>query len=94
VCFEEDSFLAELVELGIAIQEPGGDELIENSQDKGWHGGEDDVEERQSPGFVDDLAGEGVLEGVPKDFHISMFPGGRNCWGAYQNCVMNNAVFL
>ncbi len=62
--FEEDTFLAELVELGVAIEEAGRDELVENTHDQRGEDGEEDVVKRERPGFKDDLAGKGVLKGI------------------------------
>jgi len=64
VHFKEDTFLAELVELGIAVEEAGGDELVEDAQDEGGEDGEEDVVEGERPGFENDLAGKGVLKGI------------------------------
>lgn len=61
---EEDAFLAELVELRVAIEEAGRDELIENAHDERGKDSEEDVIEREGPGFKDDLARKCVLEGV------------------------------
>lgn len=64
VHLEEDALLAELVELGVAVEKAGGDELVEDAHDQWWEDGEEDVVEGERPGFVDDLAGEAVLERV------------------------------
>jgi hypothetical protein len=64
VHFEENAFLAKLVELGVAIKEAGGDELVEDSHGDRGEEGEDDVVEGEGPGFEDYFPGEGVLEGV------------------------------
>ena len=61
---EEDAFLAELVELGVAIEQAGRDELVEDAQDERGEDGEEDVVEGQRPGFKDDLARKGVLKGI------------------------------
>ena len=61
---EEDALLAESIELRIAVEEAGGDELVEDAHDKRRENGEEDVIEGKSPGFEDDLTREGVLEGV------------------------------
>ena len=45
VHFEEDAFLPELVELGIAVEETGGDELVEYAHDEGWEESEEDIVE-------------------------------------------------
>lgn len=60
---EKHSFLAQLIELRISIQQSRRDKLLNNSQDERGKHREDDVVERECPGFVDDLAGERVLEG-------------------------------
>jgi len=64
---EEDATLGEGVELGVAVEEAGGDELVENAEGEGGKDGEEDVVEGESPGFVDDGAGEAVLEGVLRE---------------------------
>lgn len=46
---EEYTLLAELIELGISIQQSGGDELIHDAERKWRKNGEDDVEEGQRP---------------------------------------------
>lgn len=61
---EEDALLAELVELRVAVEEAGGDKLVEDAHDEGRKDGEKDVVERESPGFEDDLTRKGVLERV------------------------------
>lgn len=61
---EEDGLLGEVVELGVAVEEAGGDELVEYAKGEGGEDGEEDVVEGEGPGFVDDGAGEAVLEGV------------------------------
>jgi hypothetical protein len=64
VHFEEDAFLAQLVKLGITIEKAGGDELVENSHRHGWCDSEQHIVKGQSPGFEDDLSGEGILERI------------------------------
>ena len=61
---EEGALLAEAVELRVAIEEAGGDKLVEDAHDQGRKDGEEDIVEGEGPGFVDDFAGEGVLEGI------------------------------
>lgn len=46
---EEDSLLAELIELWVAIQETSADELIEDSHDERREDGEEDVVEGERP---------------------------------------------
>ena len=58
VHFEEHSSLAKLVKLGVAVEEARRNELVENTHDEGREDGEEDIVERQGPGFEDDLAGE------------------------------------
>ncbi len=64
VHLEEDTFLAELVELGVAVEEAGGDELVEDAHDERGKDGEKDVVKGEGPGFKDDLAGKGILKGI------------------------------
>ena len=64
VHFEKDTLLAELIELRVAVEEAGRDELIEDAEDEGGKDGEENVVEGESPGLEDDFAGEGVLKGV------------------------------
>ena len=64
VHFEEHAFLAEAIELRVAVEEPGGDELVEDSHYDGGKDGEEDVVKGESPGFEDYFAREGVLEGI------------------------------
>lgn len=61
---EENALLTKLVELWIAVQQAGGDELIKYPHDEGRKDGEEDIIERKSPGFEDYLTGKGILEGV------------------------------
>ena len=53
---EEDSFLAQTVELRIAVKKAGGYELVEDAHDDGGKDGEEDIVERQRPGLEDDFA--------------------------------------
>jgi hypothetical protein len=46
------------------IQEASTNELVEDTHDKRREDGEKDVVERQSPRFVNDFAGEAILEGI------------------------------
>ena len=62
--FEKGSFLAKLVELGIAVKKAGGDKLVKYAHDKRWKDGEEDIVEGKGPRFVNDLSGEAVLERV------------------------------
>lgn len=64
VHLEEDALLAELVELRVAVEQAGGDELIKDTHDEGRKDGEEDVVEGKGPGFEDDLARKGVLERI------------------------------
>jgi hypothetical protein len=59
---EERVLLAEHVELRISVENPRGDELIEDADDERREHGEDDVVERQRPGLVRDLTREVVEE--------------------------------
>lgn len=56
--------MAEGVELRVAVEQTGGDELVEDAEDEGRKDGEEDVVEGERPGFVDDFSGEDVFEGV------------------------------
>lgn len=49
VHLKEDAFLAELVELGVAVEEAGGYELVEDAHDEGGEDGEEDVVKGESP---------------------------------------------
>ena len=66
--FEEDAFLAELVELRVAVEEAGGDELVKDAHDQGGKDGEENVVEGEGPGFEDDFARKGILEGILRCF--------------------------
>lgn len=61
---EEDTALGELVELWVAVEKAGADELVEDAEDEGGHDGEDDVVEGKCPGFGNDFAREVVFEGI------------------------------
>ena len=61
---KEGAALTKLVELWVAVEEAGGDELVVDAHDKRGKHSEEDVIEGEGPGFVDDFAGEGILEGV------------------------------
>lgn len=47
--FEEDALLAELVQLRIAVEKSGGDELVEDAHDEWGKNCEKDVVERKGP---------------------------------------------
>lgn len=68
---EEDSLLAQSIELRIAIEEAGVDELIEDAHGKGREDGEEDVVKGEGPRFVDDFAGKGVLKRILSSRHES-----------------------
>lgn len=61
---EENAALGEGVELGISVEEASRDELVEDAESEGRKDCEEDVVEGESPRFVDDGAGEAILEGV------------------------------
>lgn len=61
---EEGVALAEVVELRVAVQKAGRDELVEDTEGEGRKNGVEDVVERKSPGLVDNFTREDVLEGV------------------------------
>lgn len=67
VHLEEDALLPELVELRVAVQQAGRDELVEDAHDEGGKDGEEDVIEGERPGLDDDLSGEGVLKSILQD---------------------------
>ena len=46
VHFEECALLSELIKLGITVSETSADELVENTHNEGWEGGEKDIVER------------------------------------------------
>jgi len=50
---EEDGRLREAVELRVAVEEAGGDELVEDAEGEGREDGEEDVVEGEGPGFHD-----------------------------------------
>ena len=54
--FEEYTFLAELVELWVAIEKTSRDELVKNAHNEWGKNSEEDIVEREGPGFIDDLA--------------------------------------
>lgn len=54
--------LAQLVQLGVAIQHARADELVENTEHDGREDGEEHVVERERPRFLEDLARKRVLE--------------------------------
>jgi hypothetical protein len=61
---EEAVVLAEAVQLRVAVEQAGRDELVQDTEDKGREDRVEDVVKGQRPGFVDDFAGEDVLEDV------------------------------
>ena len=61
--FEENSTLAQLIKLRIAIEKPGRDKLVEYAHDEGRKDGEKDVVKGQSPRFENDFSRERILEG-------------------------------
>ena len=67
VHLKENTLLTKLVELWVAVQQAGGDELIKYSHDEGRENSEEDIVERKGPGFEDDLTGKGILEGILVD---------------------------
>lgn len=91
---EEVVLLAHYVELRIPIKQSCRDKLIQDTEGQGWQDGVKDVVERQSPGFVNDLAGKDVLERV---LHRSVSDRVlHGIWLLYltQNCVIYRAMFL
>ena len=72
VHLEECVLLTDLVELGVAVEEAVGDELIEDTHCERGKDGEEDVVEGEGPGFVDNFSREGVAErelGMLVGFH-------------------------
>jgi hypothetical protein len=63
---EEVVLLSKPIELRVPVQHSGADELIEDADDERREEGEDDVVERERPGFVGDLTGKVVEERVLK----------------------------
>lgn len=61
---EEGVALAEVVKLWVAVEQAGGDELIEDTESQGRQDRVKDVVEGESPGFVNDFTREDVLECV------------------------------
>ena len=61
---EERVLLPEHVELRIAIEDAGRDELVKDADDERREDGEDDVVQGQGPGLVRDLARKVVEERV------------------------------
>ena len=59
---KEEVLLAEDVELRVTIEDTGGDELIEDTDDKGRKDGEKHIVQRERPGLERDLAGEVIEE--------------------------------
>ena len=53
---EERVALAEHVELGVAIEDAGRYELVEDTDDERGKEGEEDVVKRERPGLVGDLS--------------------------------------
>jgi hypothetical protein len=58
----ELSLLTQLVKLGVAIKQPGANELVENAHYQRRQHGEKDVVEGQCPGLIDDLSRKRVLK--------------------------------
>lgn len=52
---EEAIVLTERVELWVAVEEAGRDELVEDAEDEGREDSVEDVVEGERPGFVDDF---------------------------------------
>lgn len=92
VHFEEDSLLTELVQLWVAVEEPSGDELVENAHGQGGKESKEDIVEREGPRFEDDLARKGVLKRV---LSIMLALVETVAYSRLtQNCVMYRAMFL
>ncbi len=90
--FEENTALAELVELRIAIKEPGRYELVKYAHDEWGKDCEKNIVQGQRPGFKYDLPRERVLER-----ELSIVSSKLERWKPLahtQNCVIYNATFL
>lgn len=61
---EELISLAKGIELRVAVEQASRDELVKNAHCKRWQHGEDDVVQRESPRFIDNLTRKDVLESV------------------------------
>ena len=61
---EENAFLAKLVELRIAVEKAGRDELVENAYHKGWKDCEEYIVEGERPRLEYDFARESILKRV------------------------------
>lgn len=60
--FEKGPLLAKLIELWVAIEETGRDELVKDSHHDRGKKGEEDVIEGERPRLIDHLARKRVLE--------------------------------
>lgn len=61
---EEFIGLTQHVHLGILVQKASRNELIENTNDQRRQKGEDDVEARHGPRFIECCSREAVIEGI------------------------------
>ena len=61
---EKGAFLAELIELRIAIKEACGDKLVKDAHCQWRQDGEKDVVKGQRPGLENDFAREGIQKRV------------------------------
>ena len=61
---EERILLSKHVELRVAVKDSCGDELVENTDDKGRKDGEEDIVQRERPRLVGNLPREVVEEGI------------------------------
>ena len=84
---KEEVLLAEDVELRVTIEDTGGDELIEDTDEKGRKDGEEYVVQREGPGLERDLAGE-VIEERELQENKSTSGTQQEREARTQNCVM------
>lgn len=61
---KEDGCLRKTVKLRIAVEEAGGDELVEDAKGERWEDGKEDVVEGEGPGLHYHGARKAILEGV------------------------------
>lgn len=61
---EEDTFLSELVQLRVTIEQASRNELVENPYHNGWEDGKEYVVKGQGPRFENDFARKCILERI------------------------------
>ena len=87
---EESILLSELIQLRISVKQASGDKLVEDTHRKRWKDSEEDVVEREGPGFVDYFARESILEDVLNRLALTS----KINRSPTQNCVMYSVIFL